>query len=147
MAKGLTQVTMGAPPTFYYGGLLRATVRYFDPIKKRPGLPSGVSALVFKLAPERVGIHLCNTDWSEGKKVIVQAGAFGEHRFIEAVYNTMEDEKETEKTIPIENTYLSVDLPPGTSIRLDLGLKRFVNDPSYRFPWHNAGSPVPSPQL
>jgi len=30
VTKGLTQVTMGAPQSIYNGGLLRATVRYFD---------------------------------------------------------------------------------------------------------------------
>ena len=41
---GLTQVTMGAPRSLYNGGLLRATVRYFDvtPSLALPGLASKV---------------------------------------------------------------------------------------------------------
>ena len=36
--KGLTQVTMGAPQSVYNGGLLRATVRYYDRDNARPWL-------------------------------------------------------------------------------------------------------------
>ena len=38
LTKGLTQVTMGAPQSVYNGGLLRATVRYFDQHHGRPRL-------------------------------------------------------------------------------------------------------------
>ena len=80
LTKGLTQVALGAPESVYNGGLLRATVRYFDPDRARPGLPRDVSALVDALAPDRVGIQLVNISTSATRTVIVQAGAFGEHR-------------------------------------------------------------------
>ena len=35
--KILTHVMLGSPQYFYHGGMLRATVRYFDPDRMRPG--------------------------------------------------------------------------------------------------------------
>ena len=64
LTKGLTQVATGAPESVYNGGLLRATVRYFDPDRARPGLPPDVSALVDALASDRVGIQLVNVGTS-----------------------------------------------------------------------------------
>ena len=60
VTKGLAQVTMGSPQPIYNGGLLRATVRYFDMDCARPGLPKDVAALVDKLESDRVGIQIVN---------------------------------------------------------------------------------------
>lgn len=40
---------MGSPQTVYNGGLLRATVRHYDPDRQRPGLPPDVAVLVDEL--------------------------------------------------------------------------------------------------
>ena len=53
--KVLVQTMMGAPHSVYHGGLLRATVRYFDKDRVRPGLPQEVGALVDMLAPDGGG--------------------------------------------------------------------------------------------
>lgn len=136
--KGLTQVAMGAPPTYYYGGLLRATLRYFDQDRGRPGLPLDVAAHVGELKDDGASVQLVNTGCRATRKVIVQAGAFGEHSFTEASYS----DSAGEKTVPLGGRHVVVELPPSTSIRLRLGLKRFDNDPSYAFPWH--GRKVPA---
>jgi hypothetical protein len=39
------------------------------------------------------------------------------------------------KTVTVEATTLQVELPPATMIRLQLGMKRVVNDPTYALPW------------
>ena len=44
---------------------------------------------------------------------------------------------------PVDGKYFAVDLPPSTSIRIDAGLNRFINKPSYAFPWHGGAIPVP----
>jgi hypothetical protein len=41
----------------------------------------------------------------------------------------------------LDSKYLAVELPPMSSIRLQLGVRRFSNNPSYAFPWH--GGKVP----
>ena len=45
--------------------------------------------------------------------------------------------------MPVEGRYFVVELPPSTAIRLDMGMRRFANDPSYAFPWH--GDEIPAP--
>ena len=36
--------------------------------------------------------------------------------------------------VDVESTHFQVELPPGTEIRLKIGLERHVNEPSYVFP-------------
>jgi hypothetical protein len=139
--KALTHVTLGAPQSVYHGGLLRATVRYFDPDNDRPGLPRDVAALVDELKSDCVGVELVNLNRNQTRRVVVQAGAFGEHQFTRARYRDGESQRE----VAVEGKYVSVELPPLTAIRLGLGMRRFVNDPSYGFPWHGDGIPVPFP--
>ncbi len=134
ITKALMQVTMGAPQTIYNGGLLRARVRYFDLERVRPGLPPDVAALVEKLESDRAVVRLVNLGTSRTRRLIVQAGAFGEHQFTFAGHEDGE--------VGVNSKYLGVELPPNTSIRLELGMKRFANPPSYAFPWHGDRVPV-----
>jgi hypothetical protein len=67
-------------------------------------------------------------------RLIVQAGAFGEHLFTTARHEDGE--------VSVNSRFLGVDLAPGASIRLELGTKRFVNAPSYAFPWHGGRVPA-----
>ena len=129
--KALQQTTMGTPQTIYFGGLLRATVRYFDIKERRPGLPDQVAALVNRLEADTVGIQLINLDPVEDRSLIIQAGAFGEHRFSDAWWTPCDTTRQIQQ---VQGKYLAIDLPPSTQISLTLGLDRFVNDPSYGFP-------------
>ena len=166
VTKGLTQMTMGAPHSIYNGGLLRATVRYFDADGPRPGLPEDVAAFVDALKRNRTGIQLVNVSRTKTRNLIVQAGAFGEHQFTELKYQEgsqdglsgsvkkwsrssqtmhdldregrpMENMTRTERLVSIDSKYFAVELPPSTAIRLDIGMHRFVNRPSYALPWHS----------
>jgi len=67
------------------------------------------------------------------REVIVGAGSFGEHQFLEA-------EVEGER-VDVGNRYLTVRLMPGTEIDLKIGMERYCNRPSYAFPWHGEGIP------
>ena len=40
-----------------------------------------------------------------------------------------------EVEVEIDDKYFLLRLEPGAQIRLDLGMERFVNDPSYALPW------------
>ena len=133
--KGLTQVMMGAPHSVYTGGLLRATVRYYDSDRARPGLPLDVAALVDRLDAEGAGVQLVNLNTSETRSLIVQAGAFAEHEFVELTH--------ADRTVPVDSKYFAVQLPPGTSIHLDISMRRFAHRPTYAFPWHGDGILVP----
>ena len=147
---------MGTPQTLYNGGILRATVRYFDTDLQRPGLPPDVAALVDSLGAEYVGVQLVNTSPDEARCLIVQAGAFGEHSFTDVMFEEVNiayeglnpnqrarADRSTVKTAErVNGKHFAVNLPPLTSIRLECGLKRFCNDPSYAFPWHGDEVPV-----
>ncbi|MEM7536335.1 MAG: hypothetical protein AAF639_29400 [Chloroflexota bacterium] len=147
VTEALVQLTLGAPQIVYNGGLLHCRVRYYDAITQRPGLPNDVAALVTTLEADRTVLHLINLSPFDERQVIVQAGGFGEHQFISASYETRISEYtgshkayaapplETERvTMPIDDNYVRVVLPPATEIVLDLAMERYVNQPSYTGP-------------
>ncbi|MFW5744928.1 MAG: hypothetical protein ACOC2D_16765, partial [Spirochaetota bacterium] len=95
----------------------------FDADRRRPGLPADVSALVTSLDAESVDFTLVNTSPVNRHSLVVQAGAFGEHAF------TSVDGRD----IGVE-PHIGVDLPPGRSISVHAGMKRYCASPSYRTP-------------
>ena len=148
-SEALIQLTLGGPQPIYNGGLLQARVRYFDMQRRRPGLPEDVGALVEELTSNRTVVRLINLNTNEPRELVVQAGAFGEHRFGRAVYTGRTSDwpgklggyagtyapppLATEKrTVDVNGPHLTVELPPGMEIRLDLATERYVNEPSYR---------------
>lgn len=156
IVKALIQTTMGSPAPLYNGGILRATVRYFDPYEQRPGLPSDVSALVDELSADKVCIQLVNTGHSETRTLIVQAGAFGEHSFTDVSFDettysydginpglrTRAEQTQSCASTAVNGKHFTVELPPMTSVRLECGLDRFSNNPTYAFPWHGDEVPI-----
>ena len=137
--RAMTRVGLGAPSNIYNGGLVQAVVRYFDQDRARPGLPEHVAALVDSVESDRIGLQLANTSPTETRTVLVQAGAFGQHGYGRVRY----EEGDILQKMAVDGKYFSVELRPATSIRLDIGLRRFVNRPTYAFPWHRDGIPVP----
>ena len=130
--EGLVQLMLGAPNHIYHGGLLHTSVRYFDPDYKRPGIPKDVAALVEKITSKSITLHLVNMHPGESRRVIIQGGMFGEHQ-IEQVRQVMQYPYQF---YPINHKYVEVELGPGAVGQLEIDLKRFVNQPSYKFPWH-----------
>ena len=153
-AEGLIQLTMGGPLYMYNGGLLQVRLRYFDWQRRRPGLPPDVAALVEKLEDERTVVRLLNLSATAARELVVQGGAYGEHRFTRVSYQRRQSAPEVgvghadvnqyremvalqseEVEVEIDDKYFLLRLEPGAQIRLDLGMERFVNDPSYALPW------------
>jgi hypothetical protein len=148
LTEALVQLMLGAPQIVYNGGLLHCRVRYFDAERRRPGLPPDIAALVKSVEAERTVVHLVNLSPFEAREMIVQAGAFAEHRFTTATFTMRASEYpgpigsyaapelhvET-RTTPIDDARLHVHLPPATEIALDLGTARYANSPSYTLPW------------
>lgn len=128
--EALVQLTCGGPQIIYHGGLLHVRLRYFDADARRPGLPPDVGALVHGLGPDYVHVTLTNLSPLRERRVILQAGAFGEHEFTEAV------DKDSPDAPPraVNAKHLSVHLPPGRAIDLRLGMRRYVNTPGYTQP-------------
>jgi len=127
--EGLVQTMLGGPNHIYHGGLLHTRLRYFDPARRRPGLPSEMAALVEKITPASVTVRLVNFNPSERKEVILQAGMFGEHEFSRAKI-----EGASGGVMPLTGTRVRISLGPGTVQAVELGLRRFSRQPSYNVP-------------
>ncbi|REE86530.1 hypothetical protein A8990_110140 [Paenibacillus taihuensis] len=156
--EGLLQLTLGAPSPLYNGGLLMARLRYFDADARRPGLPADVAALVEKVEADRTVVKLVNLHPTQRRSLVVQAGAFGEHQFTDVAYTvfgataddgsqlgaatTLEklpdglyNSKASQESAVVNDKWLLVELEPGCHTTLELGTKRYVNEPSYQEPW------------
>ena len=76
----LIRLTLGGLPPGRDGGLLNARLRYFDPARKRAGLPEDVAALVSGMTDTSTKVTLVNLNQTSPRTVVVQGGAYGEHR-------------------------------------------------------------------
>jgi hypothetical protein len=118
---------MGA---YFSGGRiwsLHSRFRYFDPVRRRAGLPEDVGALVEKLEADAATLTLVNVSPVEARTVVVQAGGYGEHRFESADVNG--------KTQMIAGPLLNVRLEPGSGARIRFRMARYVNPPTLAQPW------------
>ncbi len=132
--NALTNLTMGG---YFSNGriwVLHSRFRYFDPLKRRAGLPEDVGALVEKLGANSATVILVNTNQIEPREVVVQAGGYGEHRF-DGV--TMAG-----KTTAFQGPVMTVRLEPGAGTRLEFQMTRYANKPTFAFPWDRGWYPA-----
>jgi hypothetical protein len=122
----LTKLMLGG---YFVGRIwtLHSRVRYFDPDKRRSGVPENVGALVEKLTADSVTVTLVNTNQVVPRNVMVQAGGYAEHQFASATVNG--------KTVPLDNAYVTVRLAPGSGARVEFQMKRYANRPTLAQPW------------
>jgi hypothetical protein len=106
---------------------LHSRLRYFDPVKRRAGIPDDVAALVEKLSADSTTVVLVNTNQVEGRTVTVQAGGYAEHQFRSVTVG--------DRTTPIDNAWVTVRLEPGSGARLVFAMTRYVNQPTLALPW------------
>ena len=123
----LTQLMQGAMVPSRDGGLLHARLRYFDPERRRAGVPPDVAALVSELTDTTTAVTLVNVSATEARTVIVQGGAYGEHRFDAVAVNG--------RTQPLGAPTFSVRLEPGAGAKLTLTAKRYAAVPTSSLPW------------
>ena len=76
----LVQLMLGGLPVGRTGYPLHCRLRYFDPARRRAGLPEQVGALVERIAEDEVTVQLVNLDPVTARTVIVQGGAYAEHQ-------------------------------------------------------------------
>jgi len=119
----LTRLALGASPVDLRGEMLHARLRYFDAGRRRPGLPDGVAALITRITRDGATLELVNTEAARSRRVLVAAGAYGEHRFT------------TVNGRVVNGTWFEVDLAPGAAATLELAMNCWVNKPSYIDPW------------
>jgi len=124
------------------GTLLFSRLRYFDPGRRRAGLPQDVAALMDSWGPDSLTLTLINISPSMARSVIVQGGAYGEHQIV-----SVSDGK---ATMDVNASSFPVRLAPGAGAKLTIRMKRFANDPTLSFPWEDTvadlGSPPDIPQ-
>ena len=106
----------GAPMHISHGGLKHATVRYYDGTLRRPGLSDAVAALVHSIGPDFVELELVNLDLVSPRRVVVQAGSFGEHRFVDASVGGGNPD-------PVDGRWVEVELGPGAGSRIRLSME------------------------
>ena len=123
----LTSLMLGGLEPGHCGYPLHARVRYFDPERRRPGLPEDVAALVETLSAGEATVSLVNLDQVRGHTVIVQGGAYGEHRVTGVTVDG--------RTTPVNRSSFSVRLAPGCGAKLVVKADRYVNQPTFAFPW------------
>ena len=123
----LVQLMWGALVPSREGGLLYARLRYFDPVKRRAGVPDDVAALVSELSETRTTVTLVNLSPSQPRTVIVEGGGYGEHRLTSVTAAGV--------TTPINAPLLTVELDPGAGQTLVLEMKRYANPPTALHPW------------
>src|SRR5262249_9790272 len=104
-----------------------ARLRYFDPDGRRPGLPADVAALVETMTDDETVVTLVNVNPVHARRVIVQAGAYGEHEFTTATANAA--------TLPVNGRHLEVSLPPGPGPGIRCGMGRYAHQPTLAWPW------------
>ena len=131
--ESLVQLMWGALLPGREGGLLNARLRYFDPDRKRAGVPEDVAALVSELSDTRTVVTLVNlnpiaaADGDRPGRRLRRASAGQRHR-------------RGGKTTPIDAPLLTVQLEPGCGSTLVLEMKRYANAPTVKHPWHRGAS-------
>lgn len=127
ITETLTRLMLGGLPTGRAGGPLHCRLRYFDPESRRAGIPEDVAALVSRLTEDETTVTLVNVNQTESRIVIVQGGAYAEHQIKHALL--------AGDIIPVDGPHFTVHLSPGGAGELTLKMKRYVNQPTFRFPW------------
>jgi hypothetical protein len=123
----LVQLMLGGILPGRTGSILHCRVRYFDPSRRRAGLPEDLAALVESLSAGETKLVLVNLNQSEPRTVVIQAGGYAEHQIITAAIDG--------RAIVVNRPEITVQLAPGSGARLVLELKRYANQPTLAHPW------------
>lgn len=123
----LVNLMLGGLHPGHQGSPLHCRVRYFDPIRRRAGLPDDVAALVEKLTADRMVLTLVNTNQSQPRTIVVQGGAYGEHQFLEVEH--------AGNNVAIDASSFHVVLAPGAGQQLTVTMRRYANQPTLLPPW------------
>ena len=108
------------------GAPLHARLRYFDPVKRRAGLPRDVAALIDGLDADNTGVTFFNRNDLD-RTVTIQGGAYGEHLIVAV--------NDGRKTQVVNGRCFDLKLGARCGGRLELAMKRYTGNPTLAFPW------------
>ena len=128
VTETLTRLMLGGLPTGRIGFPLHCRLRYFDPERRRAGVPEGVAALVDAMGADEVGVQFVNLNPLKAQTVIVQAGAYAEHQFLSV--------DDGHGITSVDASCFTLRLAPGGGGRLKIKMKRYANPPTFAFPWN-----------
>ena len=123
----LIQLMLGGIPTGRSGCPLHCRLRYFDPERRRAGLPEDVGALVEKLSAEEVVVTLVNLSPLHERTITIQGGAYAEHQLQSVAING--------KVTLLGTTHFTLTLAPGCGSQLTIKTQRYANQPTVALPW------------
>jgi hypothetical protein len=123
----LVQLMLGGNDPGKDGNILHSRLRYFDPVRRRAGLPEDVAALVEQIHADDVVVNLVNTSPVHAREVIVQTGAYGEHQCLSV--------QSPAGATAVHAAHFTVRLEPGSGARLTIAMKRYAHQPTATFPW------------
>ena len=86
-----------------------------------------MAALVETLTANGVVLSLVNVNQTECRDLIIQSGAYAEHQIVGVEVDGISSD--------IDASWMSVRLGPGCGARLTLKTERYVNLPTFAFPW------------
>ncbi len=109
------------------GGPLHCRVRWFDPTKRRAGVPQDIAVLVDEMKDEQFSVTVINLSLTADRDVVMQGGAYGEHLLTEAEVNG--------QTTAVNSPVLNLHLKPGAGQRIVVRTKRYACQPTMSFPW------------
>lgn len=126
----LVRCMLGGLPTNRQGLVQHARLRYFDPVKRRAGIPHDCAALVESMTKNSATVQLVNTNQLQPRTITIQAGGYGEHEFTDM---TIVDAQT--KPVRLDSRIVTITIAPGCGTKLKLGMHRYSNEPTIRFPW------------
>jgi hypothetical protein len=93
-------------------------------------LPEDVAALVESMSDDEVTVQLVNLDPVRERHVVVQGGAYSEHKM-----GNVAVEDGAQVDVPGDGSAFTVRLAPGSGGRLTISQDRFSRQPTFTFPW------------
>ena len=122
--SSLIQLMLGGIHPGRSAGPLHCRVRYFDPDRRRAGLPDGVAALVTEQSEDTTTLTIVNISPTQPRKLLVQAGAYGEHQCETVIHEG--------RSQVVGNSVFGVLLEPGCGGSLTMKVNRYQNRPRTR---------------
>ena len=125
--ESLIHLMLGGIHVTRKASVLHCRLRFFDPQRKRSGIPEGVANLVTELSDNHVTFTLVNTDQVHPRNVTIQAGGYGEHQFHSIEFNGEEHS--------LDANSANIRLLPGAGATCRMSISRYKNQPTIRYPW------------